>query len=329
MLPEIVDVVREVQLPLLAVLLLFGAVAKTTTGAAMSGLAVLLNERLRRPVTVASGLLEAVLAAGLLVLAGTPGGLARAGTAALFAVSVGVLLLARRRDPEAGCGCFGGLSRAPIGWRTLTRAGLLSVAALSTLGLDPTGWQVVTDPTATHAVVMGVELAVLAVLSPEPRELATRLLNREPCALRPVSRRRTMARLRSSDVWRTNRPVLLGTEPEDVWRHGCWRFLRYDGMRHGRRVDVVFAVRVGGRGRTAVRAVLVDRASGTVAASFGAVTTRPLQGPPRRLPRPRAAAKRDEAVRDAERQARGLRAAREHPAARPTGERETDTGQLA
>ncbi|MEV2278209.1 MauE/DoxX family redox-associated membrane protein [Nocardiopsis sp. NPDC049922] len=307
---EIVEAVREVQLPLLTVLLMFGAVAKTTTGAARSGLAVLLTERLRRPVTVASGLLEAVLAVGLIGFAGALGTAARAGTAALFAASVVVLLLARRRDPEAGCGCFGGLSRAPIGWRTLTRAGLLALAALSTLGLAPTGWTALTGFTVTHAVVLGGELVLLAALSPELRELAARLTGKEPCELRTASARRTMARLRSSDVWRTNRPVMLGAEPQDVWRHGCWRFLRYDGMRHGRRVDVVFAVRIGGRGRTAVRAALVDRESGIVSASFGAVTRRALPGPPRKLPRPRVAAKRDDAVRDPEREARALRAAR-------------------
>ena len=327
MLPEIVDAVREVQLPLLAVLLLLGAVSKTTRQAAGSGLAVLVPERLRRPVTVGTGLMEVGLAVGLLTLTGVLGEAVRAGTAAVFAASVVVLVLARRRDPEAGCGCFGGLSRAPIGWRTLTRAGLLSVAALATLGLEPNGWQVATAPAPLHAWVLGAALLLLAALSPELREVAARTFRREPCEQREFSMRRTMRRLRRSDVWRTNENVMIKPEPDDVWRHGCWRFLRYDGMRHGRRMDVVYAVRVGGRRRTAVRAVLVDRGSGAVIASFGAVTSLELLGPPRKLPRPRQAARRDAERHDAARAAETLQLAREHPAGRIPDERDADTGQ--
>jgi hypothetical protein len=322
--PETVDAVRQLQLPLLAALLLLGAAAKTLSRSEGTGLSVLVPERLRRPAAFGTGVLELVLAVGLLTLTGPWGEAARLGTAALFAGSVVVLVLARRRDPEAGCGCFGGLSRAPIGWRTLVRAGLLSVAALAALGLATTGWQVASAPTAAHGWVLGVELLLLALLSPELRDLGVRAASREPCELSEVSPRRTRARLRSSDVWRTNRPVLLADEPEDEWRHGCWRFQRFDGMRHGRRVDVVFAVRVGGSRRTSVRAALVDRESGTVAATFGAVTSRELVGPPRRLPSPVEAARRDAARLDAERAARTLQAAREHPVAHATGEPRDD-----
>ncbi|WP_236572105.1 MULTISPECIES: MauE/DoxX family redox-associated membrane protein [unclassified Nocardiopsis] len=314
MLPEIVAVAREVQLPLLAVLLLLGAAAKMTRRAAgTGGLAVLVPQRLRRPSTVATGLLEAALAVGLLGLTGLPGEAARALTAAVFAVSVVVLVLVRRRDPEAGCGCFGGLSRAPVGWRALTRAGLFSAAALAALGVEPAGWQVVLSATPTHGWVAAGELLLLAVLSPELREASARALHREPCELREVSLRRTKRILRRSEVWRTNTPVMTKDEPGDVWRQGCWRLLRYDGERHGRRVDVVYAVRIGGRRRTAVRAVLVDRASGAVVASFGSVAQSRLPAAPRRLPHPREAARSHEEGYDAVRAAQTLRAAREHP----------------
>lgn len=295
MFPEVLEAVREVQLPLLAALLLLGAAAKASPRAAGTGVAVLLPEHLRRPVTLATCLLEAALAVALLTATGLLGEAARVLTALMFAVSVVLLVVARRRDPEAGCGCFGGLSQAPIGWRTLTRASLLAVAAVATIGLAPTGWEVAVAPTPLHGAVLGAQLLLLALLSPELREAAARVTTREPCALVEVSERRTTGRLRRSEVWRTNARVMLRNEPEETWRHGCWRFLRYDGLRHGRRVDVVYAVRIGGPHRTGVRAVLVDRESGTVIASFGAVTTLDLQGPPRRLPRPRQAAKRDEA----------------------------------
>lgn len=324
MLPEIVEAAREVQLPLLAVLLLVGAVAKTTRRAAATGLAVLAPERLRRASTVGTGLLEAALALGLLGLTGLLGEAVRALTAAVFAVSVVVLVVIRRRDPEAGCGCFGGLSQAPIGWRTLSRAGLLSAAALATLGLEPAGWEVLVSPTPLHAGVLGAELLLLALLSPELRTTAARALREEPCALREVPLRRTLRTLRRSDVWRVNEPVMLGSEPEDVWRQGCWRFLRYDGLRHGRRVDVVYAVRTGGRRGTAVRAALVDRESGAVVASFGAVTRIELTGPPRKLLHPGEAARRDAWRHDEARAELSLRTARERSAVWDPVESEPD-----
>lgn len=324
MLPDILDAAREVQLPLLVVLLLFGAAAKTSSQATGAGLAVLVPERLRRPSAIGTGLLEFVLAVGLTVLAGPFGEAARALTAVVFAVSVVVLVLARRRDPEAGCGCFGGLSQAPIGWRTLTRAGLLSAAALSTLGLEPAGWQVAFSPTSLHVVILGAELLFLALLSPEVRDTAARAFHQEPCELREVPLGRTMRALRRSEVWHINESVMTGSEPDDVWRQGCWRFLRYDGMRHGQRVDVVYAVRVGGKRGAAVRAVLADRGTGTVVASFGAVAQRGFPAPPSRLLSPCQAAKRDARRHDAARAAETLRTARVHPAGRDPGERDPD-----
>lgn len=276
MFPEVLGSLREVQLPLLAVLLFLGAVAKVIPGAESTGLAVLVPQGWRRPVTLATCVLEAVAAMALLTVTGPLGDVARILTALLFGVSVVVLTVVRRRDPEAGCGCFGGLSREPIGWRTLTRASLLAVAAAATVGLVPTGWAVVSAPTTIHGLVLGAELLLLAWLSPEPREMLTRASSTEPCALREVSSRRTLRRLRRSDAWRANAGVMLGGEPEDTWRHGCWRFLRYDGMSHGRPVDVVYAVRLDGPRRTGVRSVLVDRESGTVVA--GSDTALDLQG---------------------------------------------------
>lgn len=314
---QIVEAAREVQLPLLAVLLALAAVAKLTPRGAGGGLAVLVPERLRIPSTVAVGLLEAVLVVGLVVAGGLLGEGARALAAAVFAGSTAVLLLVRRRDPEAGCGCFGGLSREPIGWRTLTRAGLLSAAALATLGLAPTGWGVLTSFTWTHAAVLGVELLVLATLSPELRILAIRILRREPCELRRHPLRRSRRRLHRSEVWRTNRPTLLSEEPEDQWRHGCWRFLRHDGLRHGRRVDVVFAVRSGGNRNTAVRAVVVDRESQGVLASYGVVSTRSLPGPPRKLPAPRRAARQEAGLRGGAEAERTLHEALENRSGAP------------
>lgn len=254
-----VDTVRETQVLVLAAVLLLGALAKTVDRTAQ-GPAVLLPPRFRRPFSLAHGVLEAVLAAALLAAAGPVADLARVVTAALFAVGLAALDQLRRRDPEMGCGCFGGLSTEPVGWRSMTRCGLFAVAAVAAVGVPGSGYAVLAGFTPWHGAVLAVEAAVLAALSPELKEVGTRLRTPVPCELREVSPRGPLRRLRRSAQWRQYRALLSSTGPNDVWRHGCWWFARFPGERSGRPVDVVFAVRVSARGeRPAVRAVVAER----------------------------------------------------------------------
>ena len=135
--------VRELQIPLLAALLLGGCAAKawrvlrtrSLTAAMMP--TGLLPLRLRRPVMMTMCATEFALGIALIATAGKVGaggaGLAattvRAGTALFFLVAVGALNETRQRRPDAGCGCFGEFSDTPIGWRTITRAGVLCAGA--------------------------------------------------------------------------------------------------------------------------------------------------------------------------------------------------------
>ncbi|MFC7328161.1 MauE/DoxX family redox-associated membrane protein [Marinactinospora rubrisoli] len=271
-----IDVIREIQLPILAILLLLAAVSKIVTRSpADAGPMTLLPVRVQRPATFATAAVETVLAVLLVTAAGRPGEVARAGTAVLFAVAVVALFRLRRRDPEQGCGCFGGLSTTPVGWRTIARAGLLSVAALAALGLPVSGLESVAGFTTAHAAVLAAELAVLGLLSPELAEIPRRLTHQEPCELREPPLHRTLRRLHDSDVWHMNADVVAAGEPVDVWRQECLRFVRYGGRREGRAVDVVFAVPVDGR-RPVIRAVIVDAETGATVATFGTVA-----GPPR------------------------------------------------
>ncbi|CAM3826064.1 MauE/DoxX family redox-associated membrane protein [Nocardiopsis rhodophaea] len=273
---DIAGAVREIQLPILTLLLLLGAVAKFADRSPRgNGPAALLPARARRRFELAQGWLEAVLAVGLLTLTALPGDIARGATAALFTVAALLLLRLRERDPELGCGCFGGLSTTPVGWRAIARALVLAAAAVSTIGLESTGVVVVAAPTATHLVAMAVEVVLIAALSPELNELAIRLFHLEPCELREVPLRRTLTRLKASDVWRANMALINepSGEPADVWRHGCWRFVRFAGTRDNREVDVVFGVHVRGR-RPAVRAAISDVASGEILAVLGEVAAR-------------------------------------------------------
>src|SRR5699024_158149 len=106
----------------------------------------------------------------------------------------------------------------------------------------------------------------------------------------------------------------------------CRRYSRrYDGLRYGQRVDVVYAVRLEGRPSTAVRASVVDRESEEVMATFGAVTGVELQGPPRKLPSPREAARRDAVRQDRRKTRRSLQKAQENPSGLPR--EDLDTGR--
>ena len=250
--------VCEVQVPLLAVLLIGGSAAKLWyTGGARSpghgtGPTAMFPVRLRRPAAIALCGTEMALGASLLLTAGSPGAgmpalLVRAATVVLFCTAVGALHELRGRRPDAGCGCFGELSHTPVGWRALARAALLCVAALATLRAAPLRM----PDSATQAwltlAVAAAELAVLAALSPEVGQLMIRLSHAEPCELREVPVDRTLSALRASAPWRGYRRFLVPGGPADVWREGCWRFVVYPGVLAGRRVEVVFAVHLSGR----------------------------------------------------------------------------------
>ncbi|GLU49784.1 MauE/DoxX family redox-associated membrane protein [Nocardiopsis ansamitocini] len=262
-----IEILRETQFPILVAMLLLGAVAKAVDRSAQ-GPAAFLPVGVRRFFGLANAGIEAVLAVALVALGGLLGDLARGATALLFVLGLATLYQLRKRDPEMGCGCFGGLSTEPVGWRSLTRSGLLALAAGVTVGLPGTGAAAVTGFTAWHGLVLVAELAVFAALSPELGELVKRLRNPVPCELREVPLNRSIRRLRSSDAWADSRAFLTGTEPVDVWRHGCWRLVRFAGQRRERPVDVVFAVPLNGM-RKEVRVTVTGTRADTEPAAPG------------------------------------------------------------
>jgi hypothetical protein len=170
----------------------------------------------------------------------------RVATGLLFAVAVGALQELRARRPEAGCGCFGELSRTPVSWRVITRAAALCAAALCSVGAQPLRRPSSPGQAWLTLAAAAAELALLAVLSPEVGELLTRLGHTDPCELREVPVPRTLSALRASAPWRRY-SQFLAAGPADVWREGCWRFVVFPGVLDGRRVEVVFAVYLAGR----------------------------------------------------------------------------------
>ncbi len=261
---------REVQVPLLAALLLSACAAKArravSTRSINAGISpsVLFPLRLRRPIAIAMCATELALGVGLLVTAGPirtgPLVLAvRCAAALLFGTAVGALYELRIRRPSAGCGCFGDLSDTPVNWRTMARSALLCVAAVAAIGMPP-----LREPaSAGQAVVLvgiaAAELLVLAALSPEVSEIMVRLGYSEPCEVRRLPVSRTLAALRGSAPWRSYQHYLAAKEPADVWREGCWRYVVFPGTADGEPVEVVFAVHLKSR-RAPVRVAIVGPA---------------------------------------------------------------------
>jgi Methylamine utilisation protein MauE len=264
----VLAVAREVQIPLLAVLLIGGCAAKgrRALGArsidAGIGPTGMFPFRLQRPAAIAISAAEFGLGVGLLLTAGRIGAggpalAVRAATALLFCTAVAVLAELRSRRPDAGCGCFGDVSSTPVSWRTITRAALLGVAALSSIGVPPLHMTGSLDRSGEVLAATVAELALLAVLSPEIGEMMVRLGRAEPCELRRVPVAKTLDTLWASGSWRRYHRYLITTTPTDVWREGCWRFAVFPGILASRRVEVVFAVYMSGR-HAPIRAGVID-----------------------------------------------------------------------
>jgi hypothetical protein len=268
--------IREAQVPLLSAMLLGGCAAKLArilrVGSMDAGLGptALFPLRLRRPVAITTCAVEFACGVALIV---TAGGLGRGGpatavrlaTSLLFLVATCALIELRTSHPETGCGCFGEFSRAPVSGRTLARSAFFAAAALGTIGLPPLR---APHPGADAARLLGIfaiELAVIALLSPELGEALTRLGYSEPCELRRLPTVRTLAALRRSSQWR-KRAWLITTEvPVDMWRELCWRYVVFPARIGDRATEIIFAVYLRPH-RPVINSALVDSATGEVLA---------------------------------------------------------------
>jgi hypothetical protein len=287
--------VREVQIPLIAALLLGGCTTKVLrtlrTGSIDQGLGpvALFPVRMRQPLAMVMCGLECGLGIGLIVTVGfghgTPANCIRLGAGLLFLVATSALIELRATRPDVGCGCFGDFSTAPVSGRTLARSALLAVASLSTLGLHIVRPGRHGAPSAGQLlVIMAAELVLLGALSPELGEGLIRLGYSEPCELRAVPAERTLAALRRGKLWRRHVGLIISEHPADIWRELCWRYVVFPALYQGRSTEVVFAVFLQQR-RPAVHAALVDAATGEPL-PWPSAPSRPgrLRWRPRRLP---------------------------------------------
>jgi len=263
----------QAQIPLLAAMLLGGCAAKFARGIrrrsidAGLGPTALFPLRLR---PLAAGTLSAIelgMGIGLIVTAGTISARAaeavRLGTCLLFVVATFALIELRSIRPDIGCGCFGEFSSTPITGRTLTRSILLAAAALGAVYVKPIKPPITFAEVEPVLIFLAIELAIIAALSPEVRELLVRIGYSAPCELRMPSPEHTLTALRRSSQWRRHLALLAGDEPRDVWRELCWRYLAFPSRYNGRDADLVFAVYLQNR-RPVVLSALVDAVTGAV-----------------------------------------------------------------
>ena len=274
--------VREVQIPLLAVMLLGACAAKVwralraPADTARTDPTRLFPVHVRRPIMILMFVAELGLGLGLIGTAGKfgvtarglPATIVRTGTALFFLIAVGSLNEMRQRRPDSGCGCFGELSGTPVGLRTIARPGLLCASAVATLGLPSLRMPSSSTEAELWLAVLAFELALIAFLSPELGEIMVRLGYSEPCELRRLPVGRTMTALHASSVWRKYAGQISAAAPSDVWREGCWRLVVYPGSARGRRVNIVFAVYLQSR-RPAIRAAVLDADTDEVLGPIG------------------------------------------------------------
>lgn len=266
--------IGDVQIPLLAALLLGGClakaikVAKARTIAAGLGPTALFPLKLRAPVAVFMCAIEFCLGVGLIATSSTfgeddPAGLIRLGAGLLFLVATFALIELRSVRPDVGCGCFGEFSQTPVTGRTIARSALLAVAAISTMKLGPIRLPRWPGPGVVLLLMLIAELVVLGFLSPEVRDFLVRIGYSAPCELRVVHPEQSLAALHRSAQWRRHSGLIASHEPTDIWRELCWRYIAFPSKHAGKDADLVFAVRLEHR-RPVVLSVLVDAATGAV-----------------------------------------------------------------
>lgn len=246
-----IDVLREVQIPFLAVLLLIASLTKAFSREDHRGPAA--SPHRGRSFAVTVTVVEATL--GTLLLT-TSLGVVRLAGVVFFATATSVVADLARRGSEEGCGCFGGLSRTPSGRLGVIRAALLTLAAIASAGVPLTGVQVLREAGAGPIAVLAVESAAFLLLSPELAAAVDRARHPVPCELRDVPISATYSALRASGAWRAHAALLTSDEPVEVWRELCHRYVVYPAEIDGRATEVVFAVPIDGR-RSVVRVGLV------------------------------------------------------------------------
>lgn len=244
-----IDLMRDLQVPFLASVLLLACAAKLTVRESDPGDAL----HRRSPYVYVVGAGEGVIGMALLI---TPILVMRIACVVFFASATWIIGDLARRGTDEGCGCFGGLSTTPAGRRGLIRAALLTTVAVWSAGVPDTGAGILGRAGAGAVLLLAAETALLLALSPEFALAVERTRKSTPCELLDVTLDETYARLRGSEAWREHEDHMTSAQPTETWRELCHRYVVFPARIEGRAAELVFAVPIDGR-RTPVRAGLV------------------------------------------------------------------------
>ncbi len=176
-----------------------------------AALETLLGKRLGFRAWILTSLLEGALGAELLSTTNVEIGAALAAT--FFAGATVALLVARRRNPEASCGCFSAGNATPINRLALARSAALGVAAVGAALSGRDSWlDAFAHPVAIALLV--VEAAAVVTVTPElrPRWEPERAEWRRNRTLR-----RSVRAVKRSAPFRRVRRVIPDPRPADVW----------------------------------------------------------------------------------------------------------------
>jgi hypothetical protein len=245
-----IHMLRDAQIPFLASVLLLACVAKLAVRDEPESP---VPPHRRRPFALVVALAEGTIGVALMV---TPVGIVRLACVVFFATATSIVGDLTRRGAGEGCGCFGGLSTAPVGGRGVIRAALLTAAAVASAGVPRTGAEVLGRAGAASVLLFAAETALLLALSPELAVAVERTRSTTPCELLDVPLKETYERLHASEAYRELEDSLSSAKPAEVWRELCHRYVVYPVRVCGRSGEAVFAVPIDGR-RDQVRAALV------------------------------------------------------------------------
>ncbi|MFC4908530.1 MauE/DoxX family redox-associated membrane protein [Actinomadura gamaensis] len=140
-----------------------------------------------------------------------------------FAGATWAVLELQAHRPEAGCGCFGGLSTKRVGRRSVVRATLFTAAAVVSLGASRAGVEVPRLGWGRVAGVLSLELALFASLSPELALLCQRARQHARALHRVPGHERYHHNHELADGHQHGHAHDLTHGPEDAYAHGLRR----------------------------------------------------------------------------------------------------------
>ncbi|HEX5596045.1 MAG TPA: MauE/DoxX family redox-associated membrane protein [Micromonosporaceae bacterium] len=195
------------------------------------------------------------------------------------------LTYARRAAPNSSCGCLSS-QPVPVTGRGLLRAGMLVLASLLATQAAVPGSVALLERPLPGTVFLLAEAALIVALSAELDALwllpLRRLRVRLTHPLRGgtgVPLLATVQQLQLSDAYRRAAP-LLNSDVREYWDEGEWRMVCHTARYQGRPATVIFAVPRLWQDPAAVRAAIVDDATGATLWSFAGTPTPELPPQP-------------------------------------------------